>query len=416
MPINHPKRGYHPYYNYHDRHYKKPRGKRKWFIFLLPMGLAALCMYWYVQPLGTVSSKAKVLSVQTPAKVTLSWPATSQASIGTVNQGVLMSKPGQIARPIASTAKLITVLTILKHKPLKIAEQGPTITLTQSDVDIYNQYFSKNGSLAKVEVGEKLTQHQMLAGILLPSANNYADTLAIWAFGSLEKYKIAAQQLVKELDMNQTSIGSDASGFSPDTTSTAEDLTKLAVAAMKNKVIADIVSKDQVDLPVAGVKQNTNWLLGADGVVGIKTGNTDEAGGVYVFASIYKIDENHSTTIVGAVQGEPNVIAAIHQARLIIQQAKSNFRLEKVIKKGQVIATYSSPWSKKVDAIAASDIDILVWKATEIKPTIKMKDINAPAAKDKKVGSIKVGDVSTDVVLEGPLDSPNWQWRMLRWL
>ncbi len=416
MPINHPKRGPHPYYHYHDRHYKTPRSKRKWFLFFLPIGLAALCMYWYVQPLNTVSSKTKILSVQTPAKVAISWPATSQASIGSVDQGVLISKSDQIPKPTASTAKLITALTILKHKPFKSGEQGPTITLTQADVDIYNQYFAKDGSLAKVEVGEKLTQYQMLQGILLPSANNYADSLAIWAFGDLGKYKVAAQQLIKELDMSHTTIGSDASGFSPDTMSTAEDLTKLAAAAMKNDVIANIVRQDQVDLPVAGIKQNTNWLLGADGVVGIKTGNTNEAGGVYVFASIYKVDETHSTTIVGAVQGEPTVIAAMHQARQLIEQAKGCFKLEKIVTKGQVVATYSSPWSKEVNAVAANDVEVLTWKATEIKPKIFMKDIEVPAAKNSKVGYVKVGDSYTDVILQSPLDLPDWQWRVLRWL
>ena len=416
MPINHPRRGSHPYYHYHHRHYAKPRSKRKWLILFLPVGLAAICMYWYIQPLSSISSKTKILSVQTPAKVTISWPATSQASIGSVDQGVLISKPNQVPKPTASTAKLITALTVLKHKPLKLGEQGPTITLTQADVDIYNQYFAKDGSLAKVSVGEKLTQYQMLQGILLPSANNYADSLAIWAFGSLGKYKAAAQQLVEELDMAKTTIGSDASGFSPDTTSTAEDLTKLAVAAMKNEVVADITHQEQVDLPVAGLKQNTNWLLGADGVVGLKTGNTNEAGGVYVFASIYKIDETHSTTIVGSVQGEPTVISAIHQSRLLINQAKSNFKLEKVIKKDQVIASYSSPWSKEVYAVAANDIETLVWKATEIKPNITLRSITVPTSKNTKVGSVKVGNTSTDVLLQDTLELPNWQWRVFRWL
>lgn len=373
-------------------------------------------MYWYVQPLNSISSKTKILSVQTPAKVTISWPATSQASIGSVDQGVLISKPNQVPKPTASTAKLITALTVLKHKPLRLGEQGPTITLTQADVDIYNQYYAKDGSLAKVAVGEKLTQYQMLQGILLPSANNYADSLATWAFGSLGKYKAAAQQLVEELDMTRTTIGSDASGFSPDTTSTAEDLTKLAVAAMKNEVVADITHQEQVDLPVAGLKQNTNRLLGADGVVGLKTGNTNEAGGVYVFASIYKIDETHSTTIVGAVQGEPTIISAIHQSRLLINQAKSNFKLEKVIKKDQVIASYSSPWSKEVYAVAANDVEALVWKATEIKPNITLRDITVPTSKNTKVGSVKVGNTSTDVLLQDSLELPDWQWRVLRWL
>lgn len=383
---------------------------------MLPFGLAATCMYWYIQPLGTISSKPSVLSVQKTTDVAVSWPAASQAAIGSVDQGVLAAKPGQTPKPTASTAKLITALTILKHKPLAVKEQGPIITITDADVAIYDRYYVKNGSLAKVEVGQKLSEYQMLQGILLPSANNYADTLAIWAFGSLEKYQKAAQKLVDELEMTQTTIGSDASGFSPDTTSTPQDLTKLGIAAMKDPVIAEIVRQDQVDLPVAGIKQNTNWLLGADGVIGLKTGNTDEAGGVYIFASLYEFDKNHSTIIVGAVQGESNVIAAMHQARLLIAQVKPNFVLQEVVKKGEVVATYSSPWSREIHAAATDDLRVLTWKALAAKPTIILKNIEAPAKTGSVVGEIKVGNTTTDIVLKDPLETPSWQWRVLRWL
>lgn len=417
MPINNPRRGSHPYYHYHHRHYSQSQKKAPWLLLLiLPLILVVYCLYWYVQPVGPISSKTKVLSVHAAANPEMTWPAASQAAIGSIDQGVLATKPNQISKPTASTAKLITVLTVLKEKPIKVGEQGPTIIMTQKDVDLYNEYFAKDGSTAKVEVGEKLTEYQMLQGILLPSANNYADSLAIWAFGDLESYQKAAQKLVNQYDMKKTIVGTDASGFSPTTTSTAEDLTKLAIASIKNEVVAEIVQQPQADLPVAGIKQNTNWLLGADGVIGLKTGNTDEAGGVYVVASKYDYDKTHSTTIVGAVQGEPNVIAAIHQSRLLINQAKANYKLVKSISKGQIIATYSSAWGQTVNAVAASNVESLQWGSSKIKPQVQLDKINPPIAKGTKVGTVKVGDATTDVILQNALETPDWQWRVLRWL
>lgn len=416
MPINHSGRGAHPYYHYQHRHYSQKKRKLPWLLVLLILGVLAFCLYWYMQPLAPISSQAQALSAEPTGDINITWPAASQAAIGSVDQGVLAIKPKQAIKPTASTAKIVTALTVLQKKPLALGEAGPKITMTQADVDRYNQYFTKNGSVAKVTIGQQLSQYQMLQGLLLPSANNYADSLAVWTFGSLDNYQKAAQKLVDKLGMKNTKIGSDASGFSPDTVSTPEDLTKLAIAAMNNKVVASIVGQDKVNLPVAGVKQNTNWLLGADGIIGVKTGNTDQAGGVYVFASKYKLDKTHSTVIVGAVQGEPTVISAIHQARLLLNQARSQYELVNVISKGQVISTYTSPWGGKVNAIASSNLSVASWRGVNIKPKVTLRDINAPAKKGAVVGKLTAGDSSVDIILQDNFNEPPVQWRVFRWL
>lgn len=376
----------------------------------------AFCLYWYMQPLTPISSKVQALSAEPAASINITWPTASQAAIGSLDQGVLAIKPKQTAKPTASTAKIVTALAVLQKKPLALGEAGPKITMTQADVDMYNQYFAKNGSVAKVAVGQQISEYQMLQGLLLPSANNYADSLAIWAFGSLDNYQKAAQKLVDKLGMKNTKIGSDASGFSPDTVSTPEDLTKLAIAAVNNKVIASIIKQDKVNLPIAGVKQNTNWLLGADGIIGVKTGNTDEAGGVYVFASKYKLDKQHSTIIVGAIQGEPTVISAIHQARLLLNQARSQYEIKNIVSRGQVISTYISPWGSKVNAIASGNLSVASWRGVNTKPKVTLRDINAPAAKGAVVGKITAGDSSVDIILQDNFNEPPVQWRVFRWL
>lgn len=414
MPINYPQHDNHPYYSYRSRRYSPPRKNRWWLPVLLLAIAGGFIFYLYSRPIASITPTPQTISTAPASRINITWPAGSQAAIGSEDEGLLAAKPNQTPKPTASTAKLITTLVILKNKPLKVSEKGPKITLTQADVDIYNQYFTKDGSSAKVEVGEQLSQYQMLQGMLLPSANNYADSMAIWEFGSLQKYQLTAQKLVGDLGMKNTTIGSDASGFSPTTVSTAEDLTKLAVAAIKNPVVAKIVKLDQVNLPVVGIKQNTNWLLGADGVIGLKTGETNEAGGVYVFASKYTIDSKHSTIIVGAVQGEPNVLAAIHQSRELLNQARPQFKIITPIKKGQLVASYRSPWGEKVDAVAASDIKIISWAGKKITPKLNLFNVTVPAAKNSSVGIIKIGNTSTKIILKDQINLPDWQWRLFR--
>ncbi len=83
------------------------------------------------------------------------------------------------------------------------------------------------------------------------------------------------------------------------------DLVKLAEIAINHPVISEIVKQEQADLPVAGTVYNVNNLLGKHGVIGIKTGNTDEAGGCYLFSARRKIDATHEITVVGAIMGAP---------------------------------------------------------------------------------------------------------------
>src|SRR5690606_21648567 len=184
--------------------------------------------YRYSQPVGSPTTEEVLRIEQTTGTPAITWPA-AQASIGTVADGVLASKPGQTARPTASTAKLITVLTVLQKKPLAPGQSGPILTIDQADIDLYNNYVAANGSVVAVRRGEKMSQYQMMQAILVRSSNNLADSLAIWAFGSLSEYRSAAQKYVDSIGMKHTTVGLDASGLSPTTTSTAEDLTRLGI-------------------------------------------------------------------------------------------------------------------------------------------------------------------------------------------
>ncbi len=410
-------RGSHPYYQYkHQRSLSlaAPKRRRPWlFVFLFPIiGLLLAGSFLYARPLPLLSPEEKVLAQTDLPQPKINWPAESQAAFGTVEHGVLESEGNQVVRPTASVAKLLTALTILHSKPLKTGEQGPMIPITQADVEIYNDYYSKDGSSVPVRIGMDISQRQMLQGILLPSANNYADSLAIWAFGSLDKYREAAQAMAKSLGLNQTTAGNDASGFSPSTTSTADDLARLGIAAIKQPTIAEIVKLSKVELPIAGLKQNTNWLLGDEGVVGIKTGNTNEVGGVFVFAYIHQLDKLHKVTMVGAIQGEPTVFDAVLKARSFIQDIKPHFKIVSQVKKGQVMAQYAAPWGKKVPAVAVNDISLLVWPGQEAKPRLSLNAITPNLPSGSEVGEVAVNGLSSKVVTKGQFAAPTWQWRI----
>lgn len=410
-------RGTHPYYQYKRQRPLSlaPAKKRNWpwVILAAPfVGLFLLGIFLYARPVPALSAEKRPITLNSTPLPAIDWPGESQAALGTIEQGLLESEPNQAVRPTASVAKLLTALTILQAKPLKPGEQGPMIPIKQVDVDIYNDYYSKNGSSVPVRIDMEISQRKMLEGILLPSANNYADSLAIWAFGSLDKYRPAAQALAAKLGMKQTTVGSDASGFSPSTTSTANDLTRLGIAAIKQPTIAEIVKLTEVELPIAGLKQNTNWLLGDEGVVGIKTGNTNEVGGVFVFAYIHQVDKLHKVTMVGAVQGEPTVFDAVLKARNFIKQTKTHFSLKTAVKKGQKLATYRSSWGQSMPAVAKDDISFVAWPGNTAQPGMTLNDAVTGLPPGSKVGVVTIAGLSSDIVTSGRLDDPSWQWRI----
>jgi D-alanyl-D-alanine carboxypeptidase (penicillin-binding protein 5/6) len=182
-------------------------------------------------------------------------------------------------------------------------EDGPTITVTESDVlDTYRRA-ERHESLVPVAVGEQLTERQALLALLLPSANNVAAILARWDAGSQTRFVAEMNSTARALGMSRTRY-TDPSGYDDATVSTAADQVRIVQRAMRNPVFAEVVRTPSAWIPVAGTVRNTDTLLGHGGFVGVKTGSDDAAGGCFAFRAIRRI-HGRQTTITGVVLGQP---------------------------------------------------------------------------------------------------------------
>jgi serine-type D-Ala-D-Ala carboxypeptidase (penicillin-binding protein 5/6) len=106
----------------------------------------------------------------------------------------------------------------------------------------------------------------------------------------------------RSLGMTNTRY-TDPSGYDAGTVSTAADQLRLVDRAMRLPVFASVVATPSVTLPVAGMVDNTNTLLGHNGCVGVKTGSTEAAGGCFAFQAIRWVDGRRAT-ITGVVLGQ----------------------------------------------------------------------------------------------------------------
>ncbi len=274
------------------------------------------------------------------------------------------------AQATASTAKMIMAVMVMEKKPFKLGEVGETITIDRQYLNRYLYYATHNGSNTRVQLGEKISEYDALASALLASSNNMADTLAMWAFGSFEEYKLFAETKLKEWGLDNTTIGIDACGYSDTTTSTAADLAIIAQKLMENPVLAEIVGLKTHVVPVAGELKNTNKLLGKSGILGIKTGWIGESSG-YCLATAYKTGEHLISLIVlGALTRDES----FDRSKMIIDALQDKLKEIEIAKKDQEVGYYQSWWGGKTTVTAREDASVFSWAEAKPTLTIAMND------------------------------------------
>lgn len=398
----------------------KRRSKKRWLYGLIVIILLGAYSYWsYARTLPPIQpTPAHKTLATTAAASKLAWPSVGQAAAGVVGSSRVVTHGSQTPVPTASTAKLITALTVLKAKPLAPGQSGPTITLGPNDVAIYDMYVSEGGSRVRVVAGEQISEHQMLEAMLLPSADNMADSLAIWAFGSLNAYAKAAQDYLAQHGIRHTHVGTDASGLQPNTTSTAHDLVQLGKLTMQNPVLRQIVGEHTASgIPVVNTVKNVNFLLGSDNIIGIKTGNSNQAGGVFVGAAQVTV-AGKPTTVVTALAHTPTLFTALMYSAPFIKSAQADFHTVSIAKVGDVVGHYQLPWGDSVAAVVRKNLRFEAWDTQTIRATLKLKPAAASSQAGAVVGHLTIPSSalsdrqSVPVKLRASFTQPSLWWRM----
>lgn len=323
--------------------------------------LIAVLVVVILAAVGTAVQLSRALptaavSLELPASATvpgpplsLPWPAEAAAAVDVDGLGSMGGVRVDEVRPLASVTKLFTALVVLQHHPLAAGEDGPSITVSAADVAAYKTDLSQQQSVVAVAAGEHLSELQALEAMLVPSANNVADILATWSAGSETAFVAEMNQEAASLGLHQTHLA-DPAGIDPDSVGTASDMVRLAGAVMGNSLLRQIVSMPQVTLPVAGTVYNYDYALGHDGIIGIKTGSTTDAGGNFLFAASRDV-AGRSVTVFGAVLGAPGVqplTSALHDGEDLASAAFSKLHVATVLPSGEKVVTVNAKWGQEV--------------------------------------------------------------------
>lgn len=390
-------------------------------IVLLIIGLIIMGIVRFSSPIPAVDAKTSAQNLVLPGQFSVTFPEQGESAVGTDTFGVIASSSDQTSVPIASVAKIMTAYLVLKAHPLKPGEDGPSLMMTALDVAGYQSAIQNNYSRVKVTLGEKLTEKQLLEGLLLPSGNNIADTLGRWVAGTDEAFVAKVNDTAKSLGMTNTHYA-DASGANEATVSNAVDQIKVAQAAMQDPVFREIVAMPQATLPVAGKVFNVNSMLGKHEIVGIKTGSTTKAGGCFVSATpVVNGTKNHYiiATVLGSKVANRNLQSALEANARILDEVRPQFKSYTLTPPANGFGQITTPWNSQSDLRVSQPIQVFGYPGMKVSYSIKPLAVKLPAAPGTDVATLKIqtGKTSQTVSMQNTeqINPPGLLWRIIRY-
>lgn len=219
-----------------------------------------------------------VLMLCFPASAALlSLSAQSAILINASSCEVIFEYNANEKRGMASTTKIMTAIVAIENSDL---DQKYTIPDDAVGVE---------GSSLYLKSGETMTMRDLLTGLLLQSANDAAEAIAIIVGGSVEGFAEMMNKKAAELGLSHTHFTNPHGLSDTDHYTTAHELALITAYALKNETFKSICSLTKASLPGTDhprvVKNHNKLLLSYSGAYGVKTGFTKATGRCLVSAA-----------------------------------------------------------------------------------------------------------------------------------
>lgn len=213
------------------------------------------------------------------ASVPPGWPtapaatATAYVLLDAETGQVLAERRAHERRPVASTVKVLTALTVLERAD------------PEDEVVIGAEVSGIGGAGVGLAPGDVWTVEQLLEGLVVRSGNDAAVALATYVGGSVDAFMELMRQDAAALGVDGLVLASP-SGLFDENRLSALDLATITRAAMRHPGFRNVAARETVTLPGQREMPSRNELLGRyPGATGVKTGYTDAAGWSLVAAA-----------------------------------------------------------------------------------------------------------------------------------
>lgn len=284
--------------------------------------------------------------------------------------------------------------------------------------------YEVDGSSIALEGGEVLSLRNLLYGLMLASANDAASVIAKhYGNGSLDNFVKLMNEKAKELGATNTNFVNPHGLHDDNHYTTAADLAKITVYAMKNETFREYIKTKRYDIPATNKKEaraihtTNNLLLNLvggnniiidnkyvsreyEGAAGVKNGYTPEAGSCLISYAERNGVELISIVLKGS---SPEVYTDTHN---LLNYGFEEFEFKSIISANEFVQDLELEGHGKIALVTKDNIDLYTKKGSSVdnvKKIVKLYDISLPIKKGDVVGKLDYelnGEVigSTDII------------------
>mgnify|MGYP005755366589 CR=1 FL=1 len=310
----------------------------------------------------------------------------------------------------ASTTKMMTGILALES-----GHMGETATATYEALKDITLEDSHMGIL----IGEELTMTDLINGMLVYSANDAANVIAIQVAGSMEAFVDMMNAKAQELGMTNTHFVNACGTHNDDHYTTARDLAILARYCMQNETFRSIVSQPTYHIAPTNkyaLDRNlpaTNLFLSTsrssyhlyEPCTGIKTGTTEAAGHCLVASAEYNGISLLSVVLKCDDQGVNENAYSYVITRGLFDMGFNNYQSGVLASPGNIV--YDSKVAeakddKRVTLTVDTEVSALIPIgddiSTEVESVIELNgELKAPIARGAQLGRIVYNYKGTEI-------------------
>jgi serine-type D-Ala-D-Ala carboxypeptidase (penicillin-binding protein 5/6) len=276
-------------------------------------------------------------------------------------------------RAIASTTKLMTAYLARRELPLRRKLEVPRYDALPGE------------SLMGLRPDDRVAVRELLYGLLLPSGNDAAVTLAEGVSGSVPDFVAEMNRAAERLGLDDTHYANPIGLDDPANYSTARDLARFAIRLQDDPVLARIFDTPSARLPGAHPERvvNHNELVReVSWVDGVKTGFTVDAQFVLIGSGT-----RHGVHLVSVVLGTPSSFERDQATLDLLRYGFSLYRRERAIRPGEPLASAAVEGGGELTLLSARGVRVSARKDQRL--TVRTRapdDVEGPLARGDVLG------------------------------
>ncbi len=310
----------------------------------------------------------------------------------------------------ASTTKIMTGILAIE-----MGNFADVVTATPEAIEPITLEDSHMGIL----IGEQLTFEQLVTSLMVYSANDAANVIAVHLSGTMQKFVDLMNQKAVEIGMTNTHFVNPCGSHDDNHYTTAHDLAILSQYAMKNETFRNIVKMPIYKIAPTNkyteerIMVNTNLFLGTSRSLshyyppctGIKTGHTSQSGYCLVSSAEYE-----DIYLLSIVMGCPNVgvdekAYSYVDSKALFEFGFNNYTGKVIAAPGDIVSdskVHEAKGGTRVALTVETPVKALVPSVTEnfdeIESKINLpKELKAPIKKGDILGSVTYSYKGTQI-------------------